>query len=76
MSDIYICSFQLTPPLFQYVTVDDDDDVVLFAPAPNEECRNLRDMCYLATAYAANLGGTGSITGTGPNLVVKGVMEE
>ncbi|KAK3863944.1 hypothetical protein Pcinc_030326 [Petrolisthes cinctipes] len=41
---------------------------------PNEQCRALRDMCYLATAYAANLGGTGSITGTGPNLVVKGVL--
>ncbi|KAG7178041.1 Solute carrier family 13 member 2-like, partial [Homarus americanus] len=41
---------------------------------PNEECRALRDMCFLATAYSANLGGTGSLTGTGPNLVVKGVL--
>lgn len=52
-----------------------EEETVMFAPPPNEECRRLRDMCYLATAYAANLGGTGAITGTGPNLVVKGVMD-
>ncbi|XP_068207338.1 Na(+)/citrate cotransporter-like isoform X2 [Palaemon carinicauda] len=46
----------------------------LTATPPDEECRALRDMCFLATAYAANIGGTGSLTGTGPNLVVKGVL--
>ena len=56
--------------------VDDDENVTLFAPPPNEECRRLRDMCYLATAYSANLGGTGVITGTGPNLVMKASMEK
>ncbi|KAK8378288.1 hypothetical protein O3P69_011052 [Scylla paramamosain] len=41
---------------------------------PDETCRALRDMCFLATAYSANVGGTGSLTGTGPNLIVKGVL--
>lgn len=41
---------------------------------PDEACRALRDMCFLATAYSANVGGTGSLTGTGPNLIVKGVL--
>ncbi|XP_050692843.1 solute carrier family 13 member 2-like isoform X2 [Eriocheir sinensis] len=41
---------------------------------PDSTSRALRDMCFLATAYSANIGGTGSLTGTGPNLVVKGVL--
>ena len=56
--------------------VDDDDNVTLFAPAPNEECRKLRDMCYLATAYSANLGGTAVLTATSPNLLMKASMEK
>ncbi|XP_068207432.1 solute carrier family 13 member 2-like [Palaemon carinicauda] len=39
------------------------------------EHRALRDMCFLATAYSANIGGTGSLTGTGPNMVLKSVLE-
>ncbi|KAG0714781.1 Solute carrier family 13 member 3 [Chionoecetes opilio] len=46
----------------------------LTSPPPDDTCRALRDMCFLATAYSANIGGTGSLTGTGPNLIVKGVL--
>ncbi|XP_064082342.1 solute carrier family 13 member 2-like [Macrobrachium nipponense] len=41
----------------------------------NDECRALKDMCFLAVAYSANVGGTGSMTGTGSNLVLKGILE-
>ena len=46
----------------------------LTATPPNARCRAFRDMFFLATAYGANLGGTGSITGTGTNLVLKGML--
>lgn len=56
------------------MTSKDADNTGLTTLPPNESCRALRDMCFLATAYSANLGGTGSLTGTGPNLVIKGVL--
>lgn len=36
----------------------------------------IRYMIFLSIAYAANTGGTGSLTGTGSNLILKGVVAE
>ncbi|EEC06922.1 Na+/dicarboxylate, Na+/tricarboxylate and phosphate transporter, putative, partial [Ixodes scapularis] len=36
----------------------------------------MRKTMLLSVAYAANIGGTGSLIGTAPNLVLKGLFEE
>ncbi|XP_023231014.1 solute carrier family 13 member 5-like [Centruroides sculpturatus] len=38
--------------------------------------KRMRIALMLSICYAANCGGTGSLTGTGPNLVMKGMLEE
>lgn len=40
------------------------------------DCRKLRHGILLGIAYAANIGGTGSLIGTAPNIVMFGIVEE
>lgn len=48
------------------------------AAEPEEDSRHkkLRTVMLLSVAYAANIGGTGSLVGTGPNLVLKGLIDD
>lgn len=41
-----------------------------------QEDHSMRMMIYFSIMYAADVGGTGVITGTGPNMVLKAVLEE
>lgn len=38
--------------------------------------RRMRIGLFLSVSYAANMGGTGALNGTAPNLVLKGVLEQ
>ena len=46
------------------------------APKAKESEVNLRPMISLCLAYAANIGGTGSLIGTPPNLLLADALEE
>lgn len=45
-------------------------------PAHKRMERNIRQTLLLSVAYAANIGGTGTLTGTGTNLILQGQIEE
>ena len=68
------CSSTLDLPEKKYVqeSFRTSDTLDVDPIPPDAECTSLRDMCFLATAYASNLGGTGSLTGTGANLLLAG----
>lgn len=45
------------------------------ADAYEEESHSVKKMFFLAVAFSANIGGTGSPLGCGPNLVVMGILQ-
>ena len=53
---------------------DNKEDIQPIDQAQQEDRRKIKVMIYLSIAYAANTGGTGTLTGTGPNLVLKGIV--
>ncbi len=40
------------------------------------EWEKMRKCVLLSVAYSANLGGTGTVIGTGPNLILMGLLKE
>ena len=57
------------------MTVDADATEKTQVSEMSSNRQALRDMFFLSIAYSANIGGTGSITGTNPNLIVKGELD-
>ncbi|KAH6936321.1 hypothetical protein HPB50_016101 [Hyalomma asiaticum] len=49
------------------------DDVVRQVPLAQNECNvvQMRKVILLAVAYASNIGGTGSVIGTAPNMILQ-----
>lgn len=66
------------------ITPDRDEAAKILLPsqpavlsaADAQERRLLRKLLMLSLAYSSNIGGTGTLTGTAPNLVLKGVVEQ
>ena len=59
--------------IFFSVDGEDNNEELNSVEAKNNQIRNC---ILLSIAYSSNIGGTGTIIGAGPNLVLKGILSQ
>jgi len=70
-----------TPPLEKELTInqldqpDENTQRKNFSVEPSQH-QNLRTCFFLSVAYCSNIGGTGTQTGAGPQMVLKGILQD
>ena len=52
---------------------DTNSEALASAPSADKRFNRLAKCLMLGVAYSANIGGTGTLTGTGPNIVLAGL---
>ncbi|XP_063607725.1 Na(+)/citrate cotransporter-like isoform X2 [Penaeus indicus] len=68
-------SDEATPRLDQKEAVSRAPELSVLTEADDATSDAVRKMFFLSVAFAANIGGTGSPLGCGPNLVVMGILQ-
>ena len=76
MQLICLFLFSLIPPLPSLSLSLSPLSSLLSRSQTTERWRRLRVTLLLAVAYSANIGGTGTLIGSTPQLALKGIVEE